>query len=422
MNTNRLDRDTRDTALPLPELKTWLNWVITLGGKKAPLVTALMVGALVVFSVGLAVLYLGRGIDLWKILLMAAAGIVIGLIALLVAKVAARRSVGALGDVVAWLLAGVFIAVIGLVISVVFFGEPRAGMIFIAKVIQAPTLASSSPQTDRSITSSTALTGLDPIFRHPPDGVDEVERVSDLAKYPALRVQNTTLLARPGESLYLAANTLDLTDSTIVTNGASVTIEVLHLSSVNSHIRAFDQSQAGHEGDGDGDGGTVTIIVHDKTAGSRLAVDLTGKEGAAGQAGLPGSVGAQGSPGANAASGLLDCQRGAASGGDGQRGGAGGDGTVGSPGGSGGTLIIAGRISPSNIDFRSDGGAGGRGGAGAHGGGGGPGGPGGGARGLCQGGGSTGAQGPEGASGHNGSNGANGKPGRLIVKNLSDVL
>jgi hypothetical protein len=90
MNTNRLDKDTPGTAPPFPQLKTWLNCVITLGGKKAPLVTALMVGALVVFSVALAVLYLGRGIDLWKILLMAAAGIVVGLVALLVAKVAAH--------------------------------------------------------------------------------------------------------------------------------------------------------------------------------------------------------------------------------------------------------------------------------------------------------------------------------------------
>jgi hypothetical protein len=258
------------------------------------------------------------------------------------------------------------------------------------------------------------LTGLDSIFRHPPVGLDEVERVSNLAKYPALHVQNATLSARPGESLYLAANTLDLTDSMIVTNGASATIEVLHLSSVNSQIHAFDQSRPGREGDGDG--ATVTIIVHDHTAGSRLAVDLTGKDGAPGQAGTPGNVGAQGSPGANAASGLFDCQRGAASGDKGQKGGAGGDGTMGSPGGNGGTLIIAGKISPSGIDFRSDGGAGG------HGGSGGLGGPGGGARGLCQGGGSAGAQGPEGDSGRNGANGVNGKPGRLIVRDLSDVL
>ena len=403
--------------------KNLLSWVLAIGGKKAPAVTALMIGALVVFVIALAVLRLSRDIDLWKVLLMAVSGVAIGLVALLAAKGAARRRAGTLAEIVAWIFATAFFSVIILIITVIFFGVPRAGALFVARLINAPQIASSSPTSAITIKESVSLTGLDSRFRRPPNGRDQIERVASLSNYPALSVNRAVLSARPGDHLYVAANSLELIDSTIVTNGASITIEVLHLTSINSRIRSFESGSLRRSNDPVG-GGTVTLIVHDQTAGAPLAVDLSGEAGAPGTAGVAGSSGAQGASGNDAADHLFDCAHGP---GDGSAGGKGGPGAAGSPGmdgGDGGTLVLVGAISRSAIDFKSDAGPGGDGGMSGHGGTGGPGGAGGSSSHstYCRGSGHAGPQGAEGDAGPQGAPGRNGKPGELLTKRVEDAL
>ena len=265
------------------------------------------------------------------------------------------------------------------------------------------------------------LTGIDPAFRRPPDGDNPVERVADLSKYPGLSIDGATLTANAGEHIYLAANTLELIDSTITTNGASLTIEVLHLSTSNSRIRAFDPSSTRRDAEA-ADAGTVTIIVHDQNTGSILAVDLSGEAGASGAIGAIGSVGATGAAGANGADHIFDCARGPGDGSPGGKGGSGGVGLPGVSGASGGILVLAGAIRRSSIEFKSAGGAGGQGGKGGQGGPGGAGGQGGGTTTYCHGGGHTGPQGPGGDSGQDGANGKDGHPGDILIKQIGEVI
>jgi hypothetical protein len=161
--------------------------------------------------------------------------------------------------------------------------------------------------------------------------------------------------------LYIAANKLELSNSEITTNGASVTIEVLTLLSSNARIHAF--LAAATQGKG-GNGGTVRFIVHDRASGSGLRADLSGQSGAAGVDGAAGATGGQGNPGEDSASHLLDCAHGPGNGGPGLKGGKGADGKPGGDGGDGGTLILEGKIDAAMVEFTEKGSVGGRGGKG----------------------------------------------------------
>jgi hypothetical protein len=227
----------------------------------------------------------------------------------------------------------------------------------------------------------------------------------------------------PGETRTISTQALTLRSSTIITNGADLTIEVIDLILDNASIRSFEKPDTATEGQKGRDGGVVQIRVHGDIVGD-LQVNLSGEAGDNGKNGETGNRGSTGAKGDNAASGLFDCKRGAGRGGKGGTGGRGGDGMPGLAGGNGGTLIVIAAKSDSvrpQLQFTSLGGKGGKGGRGGVGGEGGDGGPGGSPVGLCSGSGPRGAAGERGPSGEPGPNGADGTEGKIQFMESSQV-
>ncbi len=248
-----------------------------------------------------------------------------------------------------------------------------------------------------------------------------IMRIDELRQRPALMLDGATIVFDPDKPARIAASRLTLRDSTLVTRGADVDIEVETLVIENGEIRAFASDDKPLQGAGR-DAGKVRLRVHGKISGV-LRVDLGGQNGASGAPGRAGATGQQGGKGADAVSAPERCVAPAASGGAGSPGGKGGDGGDGASGGAGGQFTLLAK-DPSeaagHIDFTAEGGRGGAPGQPGPGGEGGAGGPGGAPAGLCMGDGQPGPRGPSGPNGQPGKAGANGAGGALRTLGLDD--
>lgn len=229
------------------------------------------------------------------------------------------------------------------------------------------------------------------------------------------------------EAFLIGVNSLSLINSTVVTNGNSLTIVCASMSMDSaSVVISFPESsrRAPDSSLGD-DGGDLDLFVLDQ-APTGLKVILHGQHGADGLAGKPGERGAQGPRGRSARNGLLGtCRRGPGRGGRGGRGANGENGQDGTDGGDGGVmrvrfveLPIPSSFSP---NFSAEPGIGGKGGNGGVGGAGGAGGLGGKNAGNClrsdpvR---NSGPEGPKGADGLVGADGVSGMAGKLVMSRI----
>jgi hypothetical protein len=329
-----------------------------------------------------------------------------------------RRAKSGVGSFLSWALAILFVALLLLMITSVFFGVPPAGAAIMSRLLGSveilTRLQSSQPQISVPAGERRSLGSLPRQIRNEPVGADQASRIQDLASYPPLEILGTLELASASEKRVLAVSTLRFSAGSIVTNGADLTIETNNLISDAGVIRAFENLEKAPARAAGQNAGRVVIIVHGQISG-RLSVDLRGQSGADGSSGAAGAKGPKGAGGANAASGLFDCQRGAEAGHKGGTGQPGKDGQSGFAGGDGGVLIVyASNVAAVQRVFGEPavgGGIGGSGGVGGSGGAGGDGGDGGSPVGLCSGGGPNGAAGDQGPLGAPGKAGSNGKPG-----------
>ena len=256
------------------------------------------------------------------------------------------------------------------------------------------------------------------LVTEPLSETSELSRRAALRERPALILDGTTIiLGTPPEIRSIVTPKLVLRNSTLVTNGHDLDIEVETLAVENGTIRAFPKAAGGEISANGRSGGRVHIHVHGRIEGV-LRVDLSGEAGVAGTPGRGGVNGAAGEKGANAASVPSGCQRSAATGTNGQTGRVGEPGGDGTDGGAGGTLVIVNADAASvarTIEFTASGGAGGAAGAGGAGGSGGAGGPGGDSIGRCMGDGARGARGADGLSGAAGKAGRAGADGAIQI-------
>jgi hypothetical protein len=251
--------------------------------------------------------------------------------------------------------------------------------------------------------------------RGPLQESNEILRIDEMRRRPDLLIEGSTLVFDANTPARIATSKLTLRNSTLVTNGGDLDIEVETLVADNSEIRAFLLSDSAPAKGAGRDAGKVRIVVHGRLSGV-LRVDLGGQAGAAGAPGRPGAAGAAGSKGADARSAADSCVAKAGAGTAGAPGGRGEDGSDGSAGGHGGEFTLVTKNpnqAAGHIEFSAEGGRGGAGGAGGPGGQGGPGGPGGEPAGLCIGAGPTGPRGAEGAPGKPGQPGATGAAGSM---------
>jgi predicted ATP-dependent Lon-type protease len=118
----------------------WLATVINLGTNVAPAQTVIAVGALAILSV--AVFLVQQQAPLLSVIALGAVVLILGVLAALVSRwvvsVGAKRSL--LPQAIAWAFAALFTIVCGLIVSSVFFSEPEAGALFIARQLNAPEL------------------------------------------------------------------------------------------------------------------------------------------------------------------------------------------------------------------------------------------------------------------------------------------
>jgi len=254
----------------------------------------------------------------------------------------------------------------------------------------------------------------------PLSATTEMMRIDELRQRPALLVDGATLVFDPDKPARIATSKLTLRDSTLLTHGADLDIEVETLVIENGEIRAFRSTEKPPTQGAGRDAGKVRLRVHGVITGV-LRIDLGGQPGAAGASGGPGAVGAPGAKGADASSAADHCVKPAAPGAPGGPGGKGGDGGDGASGGAGGQFTIFAKTpseAASHIEFAAEGGRGGAAGPGGPAGEGGPGGPGGAPAGLCMGDGQAGPRGPAGAAGQAGKPGANGAAGAMRTLGL----
>lgn len=250
----------------------------------------------------------------------------------------------------------------------------------------------------------------------------EIMRIDELRQRPALMIDGATIVFDPDKPVRIAASKLTLRDSTLVTHGADLDIEVETLVIENGEVRAFRTSDKPPAQGAGRDAGKLRLRVHGRISGV-LRVDLGGQGGAPGAPGRPGAVGAPGAKGADAVSAPERCVTPAAPGAAGGPGGKGGDGGDGASGGAGGEFTLFakdGGEARAHVEFTAEGGKGGAAGAAGPGGEGGPGGPGGAPAGLCIGDGQPGPRGPAGLAGQPGKPGANGAAGALRTLGLDE--
>lgn len=248
----------------------------------------------------------------------------------------------------------------------------------------------------------------------------EMMRIDELRQRPALIVDGATLVFDPDKPARIATSKLTLRDSTLLTRGADLDIEVETLVIENGEIRSLRPNEKPPAQGAGRDAGKVRLRVHGKITGV-LRIDLGGQPGAPGAPGRPGAVGAPGAKGADAVSAADHCVKPAAAGAPGGPGGKGGDGGDGASGGAGGEFTIFAKTpseAASHIEFAAEGGRGGAAGPGGPGGEGGPGGQGGAPAGLCMGDGQSGPRGPAGAAGQAGKPGGNGPAGAMRTLGL----
>lgn len=234
-------------------------------------------------------------------------------------------------------------------------------------------------------------------------------------------------------SSFIALDRLILRDSTIITNGNTLTIFCNKLVSNQGRIISFTDSTlkaaAGVDGNGPGlggnpgqpgdSGGVVSIHVIEDIDGT-IDVSLHGQAGGKGGNGAPGAQGAGGVKGANAVSDGLWCRAGGqdgSSGGTGFPGGRGGDGGAGGQGGNFYLFRINKAVGEGSFRFTAEGGEGGEPGNPGAGGPGGPGGEGGNGSGPCSGG-NGGATGPAGSTGELGTKGPTAGKGVATTKSI----
>jgi hypothetical protein len=205
--------------------------------------------------------------------------------------------------------------------------------------------------------------------------------------------------------LFIAADTFELKNSKIVTNGNSIIIfcrELIQDTSSTIEGIPTESRKASIESQGDS-GGEVHIFTTSKIHG-KLNVDLSAQSGGDGENGRNGANGLPGSPGADKASG-----------GNGGNAGNGQPGTNGGEGGNGGVLKIhyieTAVQQDLDISFVSKAGTGGKAGQGGAGGIGGRGGKGDAGR-------SDGLPGSDGDDGPNGTDGKNGVDGDTVINEV----
>ncbi|NTB87710.1 collagen-like triple helix repeat-containing protein [Agrobacterium tumefaciens] len=392
---------------------------LNLAYSKVPRQTGVALAGTVLFALAALVLGWIKDYGLGLTLAVVIAILILGVVGSAVATVAVKGA----GKFLTWAISALFILVLTLCITSVFFGWPKNGAIFIARLTGAPIILSqitpSEPAISIASSRTVAIQDLVDSVRRPVKGTDETSRAEELSARPRLNVSGTLEMAA-GESRTLALSTLNLNDGQIVTNGGDLLIEVNDLISDNGTIRSFpDPIKAATQGEGKS-GGKVTIVVHNEITG-RLNVQLLGQNGANGADGAKGGTGGKGASGDNSASGVVDCRRGPGRGRTGSSGLAGGTAQNGFKGGDGGILEIR---APSGVSVddaivsKLSPGRGGSPGKPGEGGDGGPGGDGGGSSGLCRGEGSTGETGPKGPEGQAGIAGPDGNPGQRIIKQI----
>lgn len=309
--------------------------------------------------------------------------------------------------------------------SAAYYRYPPFAARFLARMTDKPGFlpppTSAIERVDRSNWPQSA-TKIPAALQAPLTAGSEMMRIDELRQRPALLVDGATLLFDPEKPARIATSKLTLRDSSLITRGADLEIEVETLVIANGEIRAFQRDERPPTKDAGRDAGKLRLRVHGKISGV-LRVDLGGQPGAAGSPGRQGAAGAPGAKGADAVSAADHCVKPAAVGATGGPGGKGGDGGDGASGGTGGQFTIFAK-NPSeaagNIEFAAEGGRGGAAGPGGPGGEGGPGGTGGAPAGLCMGDGPTGQHGPTGATGQPGKPGANGAAGALRTLGLQE--
>jgi hypothetical protein len=394
---------------------TQLKELLDLGFKKVPGPTKIVLAALILFLATVVILQANLAP---RILFPATIGVlVIGVVVTVVSGVISGRQARLPGQIVAWGIVLVFVAVLVLFVSAAFFGWPAKGALFVARVFSDASLVPRDDLTPVTIGPSSSQQTFDVLpatMLGPLVPSDPIDRVEALGHRPPLVIDGAVVSAGgPGQSRTIAVPSLTLRNGSIVTNGADIVIEVIDLIVENGSIQSFETPASPRPGKAGRSGGTVRIRVHGSIVGT-LRTDLSGEAGTPGKNGTQGSPGPAGAKGDNAASGLVDCSRGAGRGRAGGPGGPGGDGEPGLPGGAGGTLIVVAEdvdLFRPRITFDAPGGSGGSGGEAGQGGPGGPGGPGGSPVGLCSGGGPTGDSGPQGPPGQHGSTGPDGADG-----------
>ena len=409
----RGDVMSEDNGSPSNSWSAFLD-LIKLGLRKIPGPTRVVLAALILFF---ATLFILRGGISSAVLFPAALGVlVVGVLVVAASGIISGRRTRRLGQFFAWFVVVIFVVVLGLFASSAFFGWPPNGAVLIARIFQATELVPRSNLDPVTIGApAKAFDALPTPVVGPILPSDPIERVRELGKRPPVVIDGAVFsIGGPGDSRTISTQTLTLRSSSLITNGADLTIEVIDLIVENASIRSFEHPETPRQHQEGRDGGTVRLRIHGRIIGV-LPVNLSGEAGDAGDEGGTGAKGGTGANGDNAASGAFDCKRGAGRGRPGATGGRGADGAPGLAGGAGGTLIVVTTRADTvrqQVQFIALGGRGGKGGAGGDGGPGGDGGSGGSPRGYCQGSGPRGAsgeQGPSGSPGPDGSSGADGK-------------
>jgi len=393
--------------------------------KIAPKQTIFVAGGVLVFAGAALVLGWMRGFSPWTVLGITIVIIVFGLVVGALSSLSATsKSLVRVGSFLAWALSMLFVAILVLMVSSVFFGVPAAGALLMSRLLATTEpltrISSAVPPVIIKTGETTTLDSLAPQLTEEPPQRDPFKRVQEISKRPELDIKGTLTIGAVRRA-YIVASTLRMSNGRIVTNGADVTIEVNNFVSDQGSLKSFSNPEIPPQATGGSSGGKITLIVHGDMTG-RLVADLRGQNGADGAAGTAGGKGSKGAQGDNASSGLFDCSRGAGRGGTGGQGGAGGDGANGFAGGAGGTLIVV----ANDVDTAKAvigaadvrGGAGGVGGTAGVGGPGGDGGDGGSPVGLCSGGGPNGNQGPKGTDGKAGHPGPAGADGQVRFDTL----
>ena len=259
--------------------------------------------------------------------------------------------------------------------------------------------------------------------RGPLQETNEILRIDEMRNRPDLLIEGSTLVFDANSPARIATSKLTLRNSTLVTNGGDLDIEVETLVADNSEIRAFLLSDSAPAKGTGRDAGKVRIVVHGRLSGV-LRIDLGGQAGAPGAAGRAGAPGAAGAKGADArtAARLLRGEGGRRNCGRARRQGRGRLATD-RPGGHGGEFTLVTKNpnqAAGHVEFSAEGGRGGAGGARGSGRTGRPGGPGGEPAGLCIGAGPTGPRGAEGAPGKPGQPGPAGAAGSMRTLTLGE--